>query len=204
MSYLLIAEGPDCCGKTTQLKMLKEALEKDGHKVILTREPGGTEVGDEIRKLLLDSKLEMDKMTEAYLFAASRAAHNNKIIEWLNEGYIVLCDRHFITSIVYQGSIARSINKTVMNELYLRAGHHQQDLILFDIDYDTYIQRIKNRNESMDRIEKNNNDEHTIRNIINNYKKVCSEYNAIVIDARKTKEEVHENVLDIIKSIVNN
>lgn len=98
-------EGPDGSGKTTQIRLLKQYCESLGYDVILTREPGGTPISEAIRALLLDpDHKEMDGVTEALLYAASRAQHvAEKIRPALEAGCIVLCDRFMDSSIAYQG-----------------------------------------------------------------------------------------------------
>lgn len=204
MSKLIIAEGPDCCGKSTQIKLLKEALEKEGHKVIITREPGGTNVGEDLRNLVLGTDYEMSKLTEALIFAASRSAHSDAIINYLDEGYIVLCDRHFLTSYVYQGDIAQKVNEPVLEDLKHRMGNnHSMHILLFDIDYSTYEKRMTSRNEGMDRIEKNNANPEIIKNIINGYKNYClNEPNSIIINANQSIKKVHEETIKNIQKIL--
>ncbi len=98
-------EGPDGSGKTTQIRLLAEYCEQKGYRVVLTREPGGTPISEAIRALLLDpAHKEMDGVTEALLYAASRAQHvAEKIRPALDDGCIVLCDRFMDSSIAYQG-----------------------------------------------------------------------------------------------------
>jgi len=98
-------EGPDGAGKTTQIKLLAEAAERLGREVVLTREPGGTPVSDQIRSLVLDPAFtEVVEQTEVLLYAASRAQHvHEKIVPALERGCIVLCDRFVDASIAYQG-----------------------------------------------------------------------------------------------------
>lgn len=99
-------EGPDGSGKTTQLGKLADALERDGYRVIVTREPGGTPIGDQIREILLSAdNTEMNSQAEALLMAASRAQHvHEKILPAIAEGYIVLCDRFVDASMAYQAA----------------------------------------------------------------------------------------------------
>jgi len=98
-------EGPDGSGKTTQMRRLVERLQAKGESVVVTREPGGTPIGDRIRELLLspDHK-EMEDQTEVLLYAASRAQHVREVIvPALEAGNIVVCDRFVDASIAYQG-----------------------------------------------------------------------------------------------------
>jgi dTMP kinase len=96
-------EGPEGCGKSTHAKRLKAYLEGLGQRVLLTFEPGGTQVGKEIRALLLKPESVLDGTTEVYLFAADRSEHVSKIIRpALAEGKIVICDRFIDSTLAYQ------------------------------------------------------------------------------------------------------
>lgn len=96
-------EGGDGCGKSTQSQLLKERFEQAGRQVVLTREPGGTEMGKHIRGLLLHGQ-EIDPVTEALLYAADRAHHVTSLIRpALEAGKVVITDRFLASSIAYQG-----------------------------------------------------------------------------------------------------
>lgn len=105
MSYLITLEGGEGSGKTTVLKQLAAELERQGHSVVCTREPGGIDIAEQIRTVILDRKnVEMDPRTEALLYAAARRQHLvERIIPALNEGKVVLCDRYIDSSLAYQG-----------------------------------------------------------------------------------------------------
>lgn len=97
-------EGIDGSGKSTQLRLLQAKLESEGHPVITTREPGGTELGKHIRELLLHTPTAVDPVAELFLFAADRAQHVNGFIQpALKENKWVLCDRYIDSTIAYQG-----------------------------------------------------------------------------------------------------
>lgn len=98
-------EGPDGSGKTTQIKRLGAFLQERGRDIHVTREPGGTAIGEKVRDLVLDPiHGEMDPVTEALLYAASRAQHVAEVIKpALERGQAVICDRFMDSSIVYQG-----------------------------------------------------------------------------------------------------
>jgi len=96
-------EGPEGCGKSTHAKRLKSYLEGKGLRVLATFEPGGTQVGKEIRALLLKPESVLDETTEVYLFAADRSEHVSKIIlPALSEGKIVISDRYVDSTLAYQ------------------------------------------------------------------------------------------------------
>ncbi len=98
-------EGPDGSGKSTQIRYIVEYLESRGYETVLTREPGGTSIGEKIRDVILDREnSEMDPMTETMLYAASRAQHVAQVIRpALEQGKVVICDRFVDSSIAYQG-----------------------------------------------------------------------------------------------------
>jgi len=116
----LTFEGLDGSGKTTQLELLRRHLEESGRDVVVTREPGGTELGERIRQLLLHGP-EMTAWAEATLFAAARAELVERVIGPARErGADVLCDRYVDSSLAYQG-IARGLGLEPVLELNLAA-----------------------------------------------------------------------------------
>jgi len=125
--FFITFEGPDGSGKTTQIGMLKDYLSMKGYEVLITREPGGTQVGEQIRNILLDIKYSgMDETCEMLLYAAARAEHVNKLIKpALIEGKIVLCDRFVDSSYAYQGfgrdlgiEIVEQVNQIALSGIY--------------------------------------------------------------------------------------
>ena len=102
---LIAFEGVEGAGKSTQVELLRQALEKAGHRVVTTREPGGTPVGEQVRSILLDPASTLDARTEALLFAAARAQLVAQVIRpALERAEIVLCDRYLDSSLAYQGA----------------------------------------------------------------------------------------------------
>jgi dTMP kinase len=104
MSLFITFEGIEGSGKTTQIKLLSDFLLRKGHHVLLTREPGGTSIGDQIRKILLDAENRgMNPLCELFLYEADRAQHCEEVIRpALKEGKIVLCDRFTDSTLAYQ------------------------------------------------------------------------------------------------------
>ena len=138
-------EGGEGAGKSTAIKRIVEKLTSEGYEIVLTREPGGTPIAEEIRNVILDKKnTAMDPRTEALLYAASRRQHLvEKVIPALKEGKLVLCDRFLDSSLAYQGG-ARGIGiDTVYNmSLFATEGMLPDLTILFDIKPEEGLARI--------------------------------------------------------------
>jgi dTMP kinase len=166
--FFIAFEGGDGAGKSTQAARLAEALESRGLKVLRTREPGGTPVGEKLRSLVLDhGNGHIDAHTEALIFAASRAAHASQVIRpALERGEIVLTDRYIDSSVAYQGAgrdlgtdAVRSINEWATSGL-------QPDLtVLLDVDPGVGRRRRTAGDAAEDRLESEADEFHTrIRN----------------------------------------
>ena len=137
-------EGCDFCGKSTQIQLLKEHFKINNHKVFLTREPGGKELAEKIRELILSFKEIKDPLTEYLLISAARKDHvDNLIKKKLQQGYYVLSDRFYDSSICYQGyykGLDANILKTI-KELII--GAFEPDLtFLIDIPEDEIEKRM--------------------------------------------------------------
>lgn len=145
MALFVTIEGPEGSGKTTIGKKIVEKLINEGYEVIYTREPGGIEIAEQIRKVILDvNNTNMDPRTEALLYAASRRQHLiEKIVPAINSNKIIICDRFVDSSLAYQGHARKlgidnvyEINKFAIDTL-------MPDLtLLFDIDPKVGLDRI--------------------------------------------------------------
>ena len=148
-------EGIDGVGKTTHLALIEKYIQSKGFKTFLTREPGGTEIGEGIRNLLLFNHNKINKITELLLMFASRQELiENIILPKLSDSYVVISDRFVDSSYAYQGG-GRSIElKHISSLTCMLDGYLSPDLtILFDVDVNTVSQRI-NWSLNKDRIEK--------------------------------------------------
>jgi dTMP kinase len=149
-------EGPDGSGKSTQLRMLAERLRARGREVIETVEPGGTAIGTQIRRVLLDSKnRELCPTAELLLMFAARAQNvDERILPALAAGKIVLCDRFTDSTLVYQG-IARGLGAEVVYEVDRIAcrGLVPDLTVVIDIDAEAGLARARQRNTSAQDIE---------------------------------------------------
>ena len=154
LSKFISLEGLEGVGKTTNLAFIKETIERAGHELIVTREPGGTELGEALRNVLLHSQHTMQAETEALMMAASRVEHVvTVILPALESGKWVLSDRYLDASFAYQGG-GREIGVERVRELHTLAGvTRMPDLtILLDMPIALGRARIAQRGE-VDRIE---------------------------------------------------
>lgn len=143
-------EGVEGAGKSTQIRLLAEQLEAEGHEVVVTREPGGAPIAERIRKLVLDPNVEdMGDRTEALLIAAARADHVDKLIRpALDAGKVVLCDRFVDSSLAYQGH-ARGLEVADVREVNKWAidGVNADAVVLLRLDPREGLRRVEERAE---------------------------------------------------------
>ena len=170
----IVMEGPDGSGKTTQINLLKEYLEEAGYECLITREPGGTVIGEEVRQLILNPEhREMSPVTEMLLYAASRAQLVHEVIgPALEEGKIVISDRFVDSSIVYQG-IARKLGISTVSAVNAPGiGIYRPDGIFFiDLSESEGLRR-KKEQKNLDRMEQEGIDFHHM--VSEGYRKVLS------------------------------
>ena len=145
-------EGADGCGKTTQLNLVKDMLTKKGYDVVTTREPGSLELGKKIREILLHYDGVVADRCEMFLFLADRAQHIETFIKpAIEEGKIVLCDRHIDSTIAYQGyargqdiQLLKDLNKIAVNNV-------SPDLtLLFDVATEVAQERVGSEKDRME------------------------------------------------------
>jgi len=156
--FFLTLEGGEGTGKSAQLRLLTDYLHDKGYPVLATREPGGTGLGDDIRRILLDrANTGMSHHTELLLYEASRAQLVHQVIRpALASGAIVICDRFFDSTTAYQG-YGRGIDLALIRALNLAAtgGLRPDCTILLDIDPSIGLQRARSRNgHQLDRLER--------------------------------------------------
>ena len=190
-------EGPDGCGKTTQMKLLAEYLEKNGKEVVLTREPGGKGLGEKVREILLNYNGEVSDRCESFLFLADRAQNIDIIVNpAVKQGKIVLCDRHIDSTVAYQG-YGRGLDIERINMLNTLATNGKKpDLtFVFDVDIETSMQRI---GKEKDRMESAGIEFHN--RVRQGYLKLAKQEpkRIKVIDATKSIEEIHKEVVGYI------
>lgn len=193
-------EGPDGCGKTTQMKLLAEYFEKKGKEVVLTREPGGKGLGEKVREILLNYDGEVSDRCESFLFLADRAQNIDIIVNpAVKEGKIVLCDRHIDSTVAYQG-YGRGLNIDRINMLNnLATNGKKPDLTLvFDVDVETSMKRV---GKEKDRMESAGIDFHN--RVRKGYLELAKQEpkRIKVLDATKSIEEIHKDVINILAEV---
>ena len=196
--FLVTFEGGEGCGKSTQIKKLSQFLEQEKIPFIVSREPCGTEVGEKIRDILLNMKAEMSSTVEFLLFSASRADHIEKVVKpALESGKIVLLDRFYDSSFVYQGYAGDLNLKDIQNVTELAVKDIKPNLtFLLDLDYEVGMLR-KSKDDklrNLDRIEQKGESYH--KKVRNGYLKLAEQNpdRIVVIDASKTPDEIFEKI----------
>jgi dTMP kinase len=190
--FFIAFEGGDGAGKSTQVKLLAAALQGK-HEVVVTREPGGSDVAEHIREVLLNPNHRIDGMTEALLFAAARADHVSKVIRpALEQNRVVICDRFVDSSIAYQG-VARKLGIEMVRELNQIATNNLiPDLtIVLDVPTDAGLARAQEPN----RMENEGADFHEIVKdaFIELAKQEPARY--LVVAANQSREAIAEIIL---------
>lgn len=201
---LIVFEGPDGSGKTTILKNVNQKLTEQGYNIRVVREPGGTEISEKIREIIIDNdNINMAAKTESLLFAASRAQLvEEKIRPGLENGEIILCDRFVLSSLLYQG-VGRGLGIDEVKKINdFATGDINPDLtIFFNIDYKTALIR-KRANFSPDRLENEEFDFH--KKIFDAYLDIAEKYKDDIkqVDATRSIDEVSSDVLKLIKDLL--
>ena len=204
-------EGLDGTGKSTQMRKLAAVLREAGHKVVETREPGGTATGEKIRRVALDSGTSgLAPLSEMALMFASRAQHIAEVIEpGLAGGAIVLCDRFTDSTEAYQGS-GRRLGSDAVRELHrVLCGNLQPDLtILMDSNPHASVNRARRRNQRVSKSSSRSHDENRFEQETRSFfARVREGYLAIakrepgrvvIVDARGTPGQTHQKILEVV------
>ena len=200
--YFITFEGADGCGKTTQLELLAQYLKEKNKEVIITREPGARGLGEKIREILLNYDGEVSDRCESFLFLADRAQHIDMIVNpAVKAGKIVLCDRHIDSSVAYQG-YGRGLDVEQIDRLNMLAtnGKRPDLTLVFDIDVETSMKRVgkeKDRMESAGVEFFNRVREGYLELAKQEPERIC------VLDATKSIDEIHKEVVKIVEEHCN-
>ncbi len=193
-------EGPDGSGKTTVSQYLQKALTERGFDVVYTREPGGIEISEQIRHVILDPKnTAMDVKTEALLYAASRRQHLiEKVLPALHEGKLVLCDRFVDSSLAYQG-VGRGIgfDEVLSINSFAIEGKFPDITLYFDLPAEVGLDRIANRH-FLDRLDQEEITFH--QRVVEGYQEVIARFGhrISIINADQPIDKVCRDALDVL------
>ena len=211
VNFFITFEGPDGSGKTTQIKLFHAALEKKGYTLLQTREPGGTAIGDQIRRVLHDTaNTAMRATTEILLYSASRAQLVEQIIRpALARNQIVLCDRYAESTLAYQG-YGRLLDLDVLQAITTFAtGGLRPDLIVYlNIPVEEGLRRkrhaFETENAEWNRLDQEAVDFH--HRVHQGYLHLAEKEPErwLIVDARRPVQEVHEEIKQAVFSRLNN
>lgn len=197
-------EGNDGSGKTTVSNLVYEKLKEKGYPVIYTREPGGIDIAEQIRKVILDPKnTAMDARCEALLYAASRRQHLvEKVLPALQDGKIVLCDRFVDSSLVYQG-YARGIGIDEVYKIneFAIEGNLPNATIFLSVDLETGLSRVDSRGNK-DRLDQESMDFHKLVAAGYDLIKEKNKDRMHIVDATQSLDKVVEEALQKAMEII--
>jgi dTMP kinase len=193
-------EGADGCGKTTQIELLDKYFKEKSKETLLTREPGAKGLGIKLREILLNYDGEVSSNCESFLFLADRAQHVDCIIKpALDEGKIVLCDRHIDSTVAYQG-YGRQLDIEQIKMLNnIATGGLKPDLtIIFDIDTETSLKRV---GKNKDRMESAGIE--FFERVRNGFLEIAKDepQRVKVINSADTIENIHHKVVELVEKL---
>lgn len=197
-------EGGDGSGKTTQINLLASWLESEGHTVVITREPGGTDLGSELRNIILHREGFIAPRAEALLYAADRSHHIHTLVRpALKRGEIVVQDRYLDSSVAYQGA-GRVLNPTEVRDISLWATENlMPDLtVVLDVPASVAKERQAAGERQYDRLEAEAEDFHT--RVRESYLALAAEEpeRFLVIDGESSIEEIHEAIVAKVSDLL--
>ena len=203
-SFFIVLEGADCSGKTTIIQKVVAKLQMSGLTVIDTLQPGGTPLGEKIRPLLLYEKFSILPISELLLFLADRYQHSQLIAESLQKYQIVICDRYFYSTFVYQ-SLIKDVNWDLVFQLHQQLKIFQllPDLVFFlETDPDKLYERHQ-KTKNQDRFCKNQNHQKFYQ-MNQFYRQVFQKLNKYyhhleILQNNSNPDELAENIVKIIK-----
>ena len=198
----IVFEGNEGTGKSTHIRRLSEYLNSIGHKHLVTREPGGTEFGEKIRAILLDTKSQLDPLSEALLFYSSRIMnYRNIILDTINRGETVICDRFHFSTVVYQG-MCENCNEVI--DLHSALDNYFSEyislVVYLDADVETCLARLSRRKVS-DKFEAQG--KAFISKVKESYDRLFSSNKKVFrIDTDDSLDEVSNLILERVKDVI--
>ncbi len=197
---LISFEGIDGCGKSTQIKLLKHRLIEQNYDVSVFREPGGTDVSEQIRGILLNPEIDLDPVSELLLFSAARAQLIASMVKpRLEKGEIVILDRFFDSTTAYQGYGRSSMGIDEIHLLNKIASHHIEPDVTFYLKIDLNTSESRRASFSKDRMEQAGAD--FFAKVIEGYDSLAAQFDRIItINAVPAPAEVHEQIWDQVSN----
>jgi len=191
-------EGSDGCGKSTQAKLLADAMRKKGYNIVRTREPGGSLFSEHLRKIILNPKHRVNPVAELLLYEASRAGHTAEVIvPALKKNWIVICERYSDATVAYQG-YGRGLNMKDLKFVdRVATGGRKPDITIFmKLPSGKCLGRIKRKK---DRLELEKNSFH--RRVARGYREICAKNRGRihVVKAGGSAGSVHKRILGMIE-----
>ncbi|MEX0609082.1 MAG: dTMP kinase [Balneolaceae bacterium] len=196
---IITFEGIDGSGKSTQISLLKNALLNSGHRVEVFREPGGTEVSELIRGMLLNPELEIDPITELLLFSSARSQLVAEKVKPLHEeGVIVILDRYYDSTTAYQGYGRKSLDIEKIHQINEIATHSLVPDITFYLHLSLAEASERIKYVSKDRMEQAGDSFYA--RVLEGFDKLADKESRFkTIDAKQEQEAVHQQIINILK-----
>ena len=200
--FFISFEGPEASGKSTQIKLISKFLKKNNIEYVATREPGGTEISEKIRNIILNNK-NISPTEEILLLMSSRLNHiNNVIMPALLKNKIVISDRFADSTFVYQGHVNKyGIEKTMTLHKKILDNFLPNKTFLFMLPSETINNRLKKRKKAnkYDKIDKNFH-----LDVIKGYKKISKNNKRfITLNALESKEDINFKIIEKLKKLIN-
>ena len=204
--YFITFEGPDGSGKTTISTEVQKRLTAAGYDAIYTRQPGGIDIAEQIRRVILDPKnVNMDAKTEALLYAASRRQHLiEKVLPALEKGQIVICDRFIDSSLAYQGyARGLGIEEVFRINEFAIEGHFPDATVYLNLAYEEGLKRIETR-AFKDRLDLETTNFHKL--VSKGYEEVLKKYKhrMKIVDASQDIEHVLNDSMNYVLELIKN
>ena len=197
---LLSFEGIDGCGKSTQIALLREALEEQGLQVRVYREPGGTTVSETIRSILLDPANELNPVTEVLLFSSARSQLvTESILPALERGEVVILDRFYDSTTAYQGFGHQILTPVELQAIHKLAAHGLEPTLTFYLNIPLSVALERTAQLEKDRMESMGDD--FFERVIEGYNQLAEQENRFVtLDADQDIMEIHRRILQLVQS----
>lgn len=197
---LLSFEGIDGSGKSTQIALLKERLIDEGHRVEVFREPGGTEISERIRSILLDSNQKVDPVTELLLFSSARSQLvAEKVLPLLEKGVVVILDRYYDSTTAYQGHGRGSVSIDYIREINEIASHQREPDLTFYLRLTVDQAQKRTASKEKDRMELSGSDFY--EKVVEGFDKLAkSEERFVTLDAREPKQVLQQQIWNHVVS----